>query len=128
MAEVAFRYGRDEETKILIFVNGERIFGGGVEVEGLLRGLAGAVNRYAQEAGEVTEDWQKLTPDEMRRKLTAVIALRLSDPQFYGALRTRMQNVEAGKLVEKLVMDILHERSQNEQGIPYQRFIRWRNQ
>ena len=80
---------------------------GGTHEEGFRAALTTLVNKYAREKSLLKEKDENLSGDDVREGLTAVISVKLSEPQFEGQTKTKLGNTEAKAFVQKVVGDQL---------------------
>jgi DNA gyrase subunit B len=91
------------------FANGINTIEGGMHVEGFKKALTNVVNRYARLAKLLKDNEENLTGDDIREGLTAVITIRLREPQFEGQTKAKLGNVSSRSLAEKATNDKLNE-------------------
>src|SRR5471032_1769477 len=82
---------------------------GGTHEEGFRAALTTLVNKYAREKQILKEKDENLTGDDIREGLTAVISIKLSEPQFEGQTKTKLGNTEAKSFVQKVTGDQLND-------------------
>ncbi|MFE3167783.1 methyltransferase domain-containing protein [Streptomyces sp. NPDC059224] len=102
--DLAFQWTEGYTEEIRSFVNGVRTDQGGAHVEGIRAALAQAINRFA--TGQRMLDartGERITTVDILEGLTAVVSLRMGDPKFDGQTKKRLQNPEAGSLVQGVV-------------------------
>src|SRR5260370_25524472 len=80
---------------------------GGTHEEGFRSALTSIVNRYAREQKLVREKDEPLTGDDVREGLTAIIHVKLAEPQFEGQTKTKLGHTEATSFVQKTCTDHL---------------------
>ncbi len=80
---------------------------GGTHEEGFRAALTSLVNRYAREKNILRDKDENLSGDDVREGLTAVISVKLGEPQFEGQTKTKLGNTEAKSYVQKVVGDVL---------------------
>ncbi|MGC0252584.1 DNA topoisomerase (ATP-hydrolyzing) subunit B [Pseudactinotalea sp. Z1748] len=80
---------------------------GGTHEEGFRSALTTLVNRYAREKNLLKEKDENLTGEDIREGLTAVISIKLGEPQFEGQTKTKLGNTEARTFTQKVVFDEL---------------------
>jgi DNA gyrase subunit B len=91
------------------FANGINTIEGGMHVEGFKKALTNVVNRYARSAKLLKENEDNLLGDDIREGLTAVVSVRLADPQFEGQTKGKLGNVSVRSMAEKATNDKLAE-------------------
>ena len=108
--EVAFQWNTGFQTDGLhSFANGINTIEGGMHVEGFRKSLTNTVNKYAREAGLLKEKEQNLQGEDIREGLSAIISIKLAEPQFEGQTKGKLGNVPARSLAEKATNDKLAE-------------------
>src|SRR5699024_210311 len=80
---------------------------GGTHEEGFRAAMTGLINRYARTKGIIKEKDENLTGDDIREGLTAVISIKLGEPQFEGQTKTKLGNTEAKTFVQSVVNERL---------------------
>ncbi len=99
--EVAFQWNTAYNTDGLhSFANGITTTDGGMHVEGFRKALTGALNRYADRKG-LLRGIDNLQGEDIREGLTAIVSVRLRDPQFEGQTKGKLGNVSIRSLVER---------------------------
>jgi len=105
--EVAIQYNDTYVEKLLSFANNINTIEGGFHLVGFKTALTRAINQYASN-GNLPKNLQaKITGDDVREGLTAVISVRVQSPQFEGQTKTKLGNTEIKGLVESLVNEKL---------------------
>jgi len=100
--EVAFQWNSGYNTDGLhSFANGINTTEGGMHVEGFRKALTNVVNRYARGKNLLKEKDENLQGEDIREGLTAIISVRLQDPQFEGQTKAKLGNVSMRSLVER---------------------------
>ncbi|HVE45977.1 MAG TPA: DNA topoisomerase (ATP-hydrolyzing) subunit B [Acidimicrobiales bacterium] len=99
--EVALQWNTGFHEGIHSFANGIATGEGGMHEEGLKKALTNVVNRYARTKGLVKEKDENLLGEDIREGLTAILAVRLQDPQFEGQTKSKLGNVSMRSLVER---------------------------
>jgi DNA gyrase subunit B len=100
--EVAFQWNAGFNEGIHSFANGIATGEGGMHEEGFRKSLTNVVNKYGKARGLLKDkDEDKLTGEDIREGLTAIISVRLQDPQFEGQTKAKLGNVSMRSLVEK---------------------------
>ncbi|MBU2462396.1 DNA topoisomerase (ATP-hydrolyzing) subunit B [bacterium] len=108
VVEVALQYNTDFATTILSYVNTIHTEEGGTHVAGFKSGLTRVINDYAKKNGLLKES-ESLSGDDVREGLTAVISIKVKDPQFEGQTKAKLGNSEVKGIVESVVGDGLGE-------------------
>ena len=78
---------------------------GGTHEEGFRAAMTSLINRYAREKSIIKEKEDNLTGDDIREGLTAVISVKLAEPQFEGQTKTKLGNSEVKGFVQRVVTD-----------------------
>jgi DNA gyrase subunit B len=108
-AEVAMQWTGSYSESVHTFANTINTAEGGTHEEGFRSALTGIMNRYAREQKLVKEKDEPLTGDDVREGLTAIIHVKLSEPQFEGQTKTKLGNTEARSFVLKVCNDHLRD-------------------
>jgi DNA gyrase subunit B len=82
---------------------------GGTHEEGFRAALTTLINKYAREKGILKEKDENLSGDDVREGLTAVISIKLAEPQFEGQTKTKLGNTEAKAFVQRIATDHLND-------------------
>lgn len=106
-AEVAMQWSSLYSESIYSFANTIGTTEGGTHEEGFRTALTSLVNKFAREWGVLKEKDTNLSGDDVREGLTAIISVKLREPQFEGQTKTKLGNTEAKTFVQKVVNDQL---------------------
>ncbi len=108
--EIAFQWNTGFNSDGLhTFANGINTIEGGMHEEGFKKALTNAVNKYSRAKGLLKEKEENLQGEDIREGLTAIIAVRLRDPQFEGQTKGKLGNVSVRSMVEKATNERLGE-------------------
>jgi DNA gyrase subunit B len=108
IVEIALQYQNTAFTEhVLAFANNVHTEEGGSHVTGFRSALTATLNRYARKAGILKEQDPNLTGDDVRDGLTAVISVKLREPQFEGQTKTKLGNSEVAGQVGSVLGDAL---------------------
>ncbi len=107
VAEVAIQYNQTYNEKIFTFANNINTKEGGSHLVGFKAGLTRSIKQYASQAKLPKTDLDKLTGDDVREGMTAVISVKLSQPQFEGQTKTKLGNSEVKGILENLTYENL---------------------
>jgi len=108
IAEVALQWCSHVYSENLLgFVNSIRTAEGGSHIEGLKVGLTRTINQFARKRNKLKESSQNLSGEYIREGLSAIVSLRIPNPQFEGQTKTKLSNPEARSITESLVADVL---------------------
>jgi DNA gyrase subunit B len=103
--EVALQYNQTFVENVLSFANNIHTAEGGSHMTGFRAALTNALNRYARKAGLLKESDPNLTGEDVREGLTAVISVKLLEPQFEGQTKTKLGNAEVQGQVSAVLAD-----------------------
>ena len=107
--EAAFCYTEDIQATELSFANNIRTPEGGMHLTGFRTALTRVLNDWAKKEGYLKEGEEGLTGDDAREGLTAIISVKLPDPQFEGQTKEKLGNPEARAAVDAVVSEALKE-------------------
>jgi DNA gyrase subunit B len=108
-AEVAMQWTGAFSESVHTFANTINTAEGGTHEEGFRAALTTIVNRYGREQKLIREKDDNLTGDDVREGLTAIIHVKLSEPQFEGQTKTKLGNTEAKSFVQRVCNDHLRD-------------------
>lgn len=103
LIEVAFQYNNSYKENLFTFANNINTQEGGTHLIGFKSALTRSINQYLQNSPQAKNIKEKLTGDDVREGLTAVISVKLPEPQFEGQTKTKLGNSEVKGLVENLI-------------------------
>ncbi|MEW1689746.1 DNA topoisomerase (ATP-hydrolyzing) subunit B [Streptomyces sp. NPDC091265] len=106
-AEIAMQWNTQYSEGVYSFANAIHTHEGGTHEEGFRAALTSLVNRYAREKKLLREKDDNLTGEDVREGLTAIISVKLGEPQFEGQTKTKLGNTEAKTFVQKVVHEQL---------------------
>ncbi|GAA3423844.1 DNA topoisomerase (ATP-hydrolyzing) subunit B [Streptosporangium sandarakinum] len=108
--EIAMQWNNSYTESVYTFANTINTAEGGTHEEGFRAALTSIVNRYAREQKFLKEGKDdNLTGEDIREGLTAIISVKLADPQFEGQTKTKLGNTEAKSFVQKACNDHLRD-------------------
>jgi len=107
--EVALQYNDGYQESIFSFANNINTREGGTHLTGFRAALTGQISGYAQAQGYLKTFKGAVTGDDVREGLTAVVSVRIPDPQFEGQTKSKLGNSEVKGLVQQIVNDRLAE-------------------
>ena len=99
--EIALQWNAGYHESIHSFANGISTIEGGMHVEGFSKALTNVVNRYARARNMLKEKEENLKGEDIREGLTAIISVRLRDPQFEGQTKAKLGNTSIRSLAER---------------------------
>ncbi|UOD83326.1 DNA topoisomerase (ATP-hydrolyzing) subunit B [Paenarthrobacter ureafaciens] len=105
--EVAMQWTTAYSESVHTYANTINTHEGGTHEEGFRAAMTSLINRYAREKNIIKEKEDNLTGDDIREGLTAVISVKLSEPQFEGQTKTKLGNSEVKGFVQRVVTDQL---------------------
>ncbi|WFB11678.1 DNA topoisomerase (ATP-hydrolyzing) subunit B [Streptomyces sp. LX-29] len=105
--EVAMQWNTQYSEGVYSFANTIHTHEGGTHEEGFRAALTTLINKYAREKKLLREKDDNLTGEDIREGLTAIISVKLGEPQFEGQTKTKLGNTEAKTYVHKIVFEHL---------------------
>jgi DNA gyrase subunit B len=107
--EIAMQWSGAYTESVHTFANTINTAEGGTHEEGFRAALTTIVNRYARDQKLLREKDENLTGDDVREGLTAIVSVKLAEPQFEGQTKTKLGNTEAKSFVQKACNDHLRD-------------------
>ena len=107
--EVAMQWNAGFSESVYTFANTINTIEGGTHEEGFRASLTSLVNKFGEEWGLIRKKEDRLTGDDVREGLTAIVSIKLGEPQFEGQTKTKLGNTEAKTFTQKVVYDRLGE-------------------
>ncbi len=107
--EIALQYTRLYNENIITFANNIHTVEGGMHLTGFRSALTRSINNYARSKGFLKEKDDNMTTEDVREGLTAVISVKLPDPQFEGQTKSKLGNPEIRSAVESIFNEKLTE-------------------
>ncbi|PTE85838.1 DNA topoisomerase (ATP-hydrolyzing) subunit B [Staphylococcus equorum] len=104
--EIALQYNKGYATNLLTYANNIHTYEGGTHEEGFKRALSRVLNSYGLNSKIIKEDKERLSGEDTREGLTAVVSIKHSDPQFEGQTKTKLGNSEVRQVVDKLFAEL----------------------
>jgi DNA gyrase subunit B len=101
--EVAMQWTSAYSESVHTYANTISTTEGGTHEEGFRAAMTSLVNRYARDKGILKDKDDNLTGDDIREGLTAVVSIKLGEPQFEGQTKTKLGNTEAKTFVQRVV-------------------------
>lgn len=105
--EVAMRYNTSFNENLHSYVNNINTHEGGTHLAGFRRALTRTLKKYADELGLPQKEKVEITGDDFREGLTAIISVKVMEPQFEGQTKTKLGNSEVSGAVDKIVGEML---------------------
>lgn len=124
--EVAMRYNTSFSENLHSYVNNINTHEGGTHLAGFRRALTRTLKKYADDLGIPAKEKVEITGDDFREGLTAVISVKVMEPQFEGQTKTKLGNSEVSGAVDKIVGEMLSnflEENPNEAKIIVQKVV-----
>ncbi|MEP5610940.1 MAG: ATP-binding protein, partial [Cyclobacteriaceae bacterium] len=107
--QVALSYNTSYTENVISYVNNINTHEGGTHVSGFRRALTRTLKSYADKSGLLEKVKVEITGDDFREGLTAVISIKVAEPQFEGQTKTKLGNSDAMGAVDTCVSEILNE-------------------
>ncbi|WP_036701245.1 DNA topoisomerase (ATP-hydrolyzing) subunit B [Paenibacillus sp. J14] len=107
--EISLQYNDGYTENIFSFANNIHTHEGGTHESGFKSALTRLINDYARKSGMIKENDSNLTGDDVREGLTAIISVKIPEPQFEGQTKTKLGNSEVRGIVESLFAEKLQE-------------------
>ena len=108
LVDIAFQYNSSFKENLFTFANNINTTEGGTHLIGFKSALTRSINQYLQNSALAKNFKEKLSGDDVREGLTAVISVKLHDPQFEGQTKTKLGNSDVKGIVENLVNEGLN--------------------
>lgn len=105
--EIALQYNKEYQENIFTYANNINTIEGGTHLAGFKAALTRSLNSYANKNGLLKDTEESIQGDDTREGLTAVIHVKISEPQFEGQTKTKLGNSEVKGFVEQIVGDRL---------------------
>ena len=105
IVDIAMQYNDGYSENILTFVNDIFTEEGGTHLSGFRSGLTRTINDYGRSAGIIKENEDNLSGEDVREGLTAVISVKVREPQFEGQTKTKLGNSEVKGIVDNIISD-----------------------
>ncbi len=105
--EVSMQWNQGFSESVYTFANTIHTHEGGTHEEGFRTALTSVVNKFAEEQGMIRKKEDRLTGDDVREGLTAIVSIKLGEPQFEGQTKTKLGNTEARSFTQKIVNEQL---------------------
>ena len=105
IAEIALQYNDGYNESLYSFANNIDTIEGGTHLAGFKSALTRAINDYAKRFGHIKDSDKNLSGDDAREGLTAVVSVKISEPQFEGQTKTKLGNSEVRGLVDSIVAE-----------------------
>ena len=119
--EVAMQWNSSYQESVFSFANNINTLEGGTHLSGFRSALTSALNKYALDKGELKDKDDRLTGEDVREGLTAVVSAKLTDPQFEGQTKSKLGNPGMQSFVQSVVyarlVEFLEENPQDARAV-----------
>jgi len=105
--EVALQYNTSFRENIHTYVNNINTIEGGTHLSGFRRGLTRTLKKYAEESGALSKVKFDINGDDFREGLTAIVSVKVAEPQFEGQTKTKLGNSDISLVVDQAVSNML---------------------
>ena len=105
--EIAMQWNAGFSESVYTFANTINTHEGGAHEEGFRTALTSIVNKFGEDQGFIKKKEDRLTGDDVREGLTAIVSIKLAEPQFEGQTKTKLGNTEAKSFTQKCVNEAL---------------------
>ena len=105
--EIAMQWNTSYSSSVYTFANTINTHEGGTHEEGFRAALTNTVNRWGESWGLVKKREDRVSGDDIREGLTAIVSIKVSEPQFEGQTKTKLGNTEARGFVQRVLNDRL---------------------
>ena len=105
IAEISLQYNDSYSENLYSFANNIDTIEGGTHLSGFKTALTRVINDYAKRFGHIKESDKNLSGDDVREGLTAVVSIKISEPQFEGQTKTKLGNSEVTGVVNSIVSE-----------------------
>ncbi|WP_407929004.1 DNA topoisomerase (ATP-hydrolyzing) subunit B [Aestuariimicrobium ganziense] len=105
--EVAMQWNSSFQNSVHTFANAVNTLEGGTHEEGFRAALTNTVNKWGEAWGMIKKREDRVSGDDIREGLTAIVSVKLTSPQFEGQTKTKLGNTEARSFVQRVVNDRL---------------------
>ena len=105
--EISMQWNNGFSESVYTFANTIHTHEGGTHEEGFRTALTSVVNKFAEEQGLIRKKEDRLTGDDVREGLTAIVSIKLGEPQFEGQTKTKLGNTAAKSFTQKVVTERL---------------------
>ena len=109
VVDIALQYNDGYSENIRTFVNNIFTEEGGTHLSGFRSGLTRTINDYGRSSGIIKENEDNLSGEDVREGLTAIISVKVREPQFEGQTKTKLGNSEVKGIVDNIISDGLKE-------------------
>ncbi|WP_374757663.1 DNA topoisomerase (ATP-hydrolyzing) subunit B [Staphylococcus sp. 17KM0847] len=104
--EIALQYNSGYATNLLTYANNIHTYEGGTHEDGFKRALTRVLNSYGLQSKVIKEDKERLSGEDTREGLTAVVSIKHGNPQFEGQTKTKLGNSEVRQIVDRIFSEL----------------------
>ncbi|MGV3245073.1 DNA topoisomerase (ATP-hydrolyzing) subunit B [Staphylococcus sp. 11261D007BR] len=104
--EIALQYNSGYATNLLTYANNIHTYEGGTHEDGFKRALTRVLNSYGTQSKIIKDDKDRLSGEDTREGLTAVVSIKHGDPQFEGQTKTKLGNSEVRQIVDRIFSEL----------------------
>ncbi|WP_198617758.1 DNA topoisomerase (ATP-hydrolyzing) subunit B [Staphylococcus canis] len=104
--EIALQYNAGYSTNLLTYANNIHTYEGGTHEDGFKRALTRVLNSYGTQSKIIKDDKERLSGEDTREGLTAVVSIKHGDPQFEGQTKTKLGNSEVRQIVDRIFSEL----------------------
>lgn len=101
--EIAFRYNQGFSENVFSYVNNIKTHEGGTHLSGFRRSITRTLKKYVEDTGLAAKEKVEIVGDDFREGLSAVISVKVKEPQFEGQTKTKLGNKEVAQAVDQVV-------------------------
>lgn len=105
--EIALQYNTSFRENIHTYVNNINTIEGGTHLSGFRRGLTRTLKKYAEDSGALAKAKIEINGDDFREGLTAIVSVKVAEPQFEGQTKTKLGNSDISLVVDQAVSNML---------------------
>ncbi len=105
--EIALQYNTSFRENIHTYVNNINTIEGGTHLSGFRRGLTRTLKKYAEDSGALSKLKMEISGDDFREGLTAIVSVKVAEPQFEGQTKTKLGNSDISLVVDQAVSNML---------------------
>ncbi|NJI16991.1 DNA topoisomerase IV subunit B, partial [Staphylococcus agnetis] len=104
--EIALQYNGGYAANLLTYANNIHTYEGGTHEDGFKRALTRVLNSYGSQNKLMKDDSERLSGEDTREGLTAIISIKHGDPQFEGQTKTKLGNSEVRQIVDRVFSEL----------------------
>lgn len=104
--EIAIQYNSGFATNLLTYANNIHTYEGGTHEDGFKRALTRVLNNYGSQNKLIKDEKERLSGEDTREGLTAIVSIKHGDPQFEGQTKTKLGNSEVRQIVDRVFSEL----------------------